>query len=160
VREYKAVTSPPVYISPLDLGPKYTDKLGSGFQEYHKSYGENYCLGQLIYWHNQTNAEPDCSLARASRGCLSLPDIGSFYAKVQKPSRQVYGPRTVKFMLSRMEKQSQRPWPKDRIWLFENSPKIFGSPMLDSVLHNSPLDKDVLLWLKNRPPIFQAKWDR
>lgn len=103
LQEYKALTSQPVYISPLDLGPKYTDKLGSGFQEYHKSYGENYCLGQLIYWHNQTNAEPDCSLARVSRGCLSLPDIGSFYAKVQKPSQhRVYGPRTVKYMLARM----------------------------------------------------------
>ena len=103
LQEYKAVTSPPVYISPLDLGPKYADKLGSGFQEYSKTYGENYCLGQLIYWHNQTNAEPDCNLARGGRGCLSLPDIGSFYAKVQKPSRhRVYGPRTVKFLLARM----------------------------------------------------------
>lgn len=103
IQEYKAITSPPVYISPLDLGPKYTDKLGSGFLEYSKTYGENYCLGQLIFWHNQTNADPDCSLAKASRGCLSLPDIGSFYAKVQKPSRQrVYGPKTVRFMLARM----------------------------------------------------------
>lgn len=103
MQEYKSVTSPPVYISPLDLGPKYSDKLGSGIQEYCKTYGENYCLGQLIYWHNQTNADPDCNLARASRGCLSLPDIGSFYAKVQKPSRQrVYGPRTLRFMLARM----------------------------------------------------------
>ncbi|GMP58485.1 hypothetical protein CsSME_00022135 [Camellia sinensis var. sinensis] len=56
VKEYTAVTSPPVSISPLDLGPKYTNKLGSGFQEYRKNYGENYCLGQLIYWHNQTSA--------------------------------------------------------------------------------------------------------
>lgn len=32
-----------------------------------------------------------------------LPDVGSFYAKVQRPSRQrVYGPRTVRFMLARM----------------------------------------------------------
>ncbi|CAL5421187.1 unnamed protein product [Camellia sinensis] len=158
VKEYTAVTSPPVSISPLDLGPKYTDKLGSGFQEYRKTYGENYCLGQLIYWHNQTSAaEPDSSLARAIRGCLSLPDIGSFYAKVQKPSRhRVYGPRTVKFMLARMEKQPQRPWPKDRIWSFKNSPKIFGSPMLDAVLYNSPLERDLVHWLKHRPAIFQA----
>lgn len=71
--------------------------------EYCKTYGENYCLGQLIYWHNQANADPDRVLERASRGCLSLPDIGSFYAKAQKPSRQrVYGPRTVRFMLARM----------------------------------------------------------
>ncbi|KAL7196925.1 hypothetical protein ACSBR1_036857 [Camellia fascicularis] len=162
VKEYTAVTSPPVSISPLDLGPKYTDKLGSGFQEYRKTYGENYCLGQLIYWHNQTTAaEPDSSLARVIRGCLSLPDSGSFYAKVQKPSRhRVYGPRTVKFMLARMEKQPQRPWPKDRIWSFKNLPKIFGSPMLDAVLHNSPLERDLVHWLKHRPAIFQAMWDR
>ncbi|CAL5342484.1 unnamed protein product [Camellia sinensis] len=161
VQEYKAVTSPHVYISPLDLGPKYTDKMGSGFQEYQKKYGVNYCLGQLIYWHNATNAEPDCSLAKSSRGCLSLPDIGSFYAKVQKPSRhRVYGPRTVKFMLSRMEKQPQKPWPEDQIWSFKISPKFFGSPMLDAVLHNSPLDRDAVHWLKHRPAIFQAMWDR
>lgn len=160
VREFKSVTSPPVYISPLDLGPKYGDKF-SGLKEYHKTYGENYCLGQLIYWHSQNNADPDCSVVRASRGCLSLPDIASFYAKVQKPSRQrVYGPSTLRFMLSRMEKQPQRAWPKDRIWLFKTSPKIFGSPMMDSILNNSPLDREMLHWLKNRPAIFQAMWDR
>ena len=103
MQEYEAITSPPVYISPLDLGPKYADKLGTGFQEYRKTYGENYCLGQLIFWHNQSNVNPDSSLARARRGCLSLPDVGSFYAKVQKPSRhRVYGPRTVRSMLARM----------------------------------------------------------
>ncbi|XVF44484.1 hypothetical protein PTKIN_Ptkin02bG0126700 [Pterospermum kingtungense] len=160
VREYKAVTSTPVYISPLDLGPKYADKV-SGIQEYCKTYGENYCLGQLIFWHNQTSVEPDCSLVRASRGCLSLPDIGCFYAKVQKPSRhRVYGPKTLKFMLSWMEKQPQRPWPKDRIWSFKTSLKIFGSPMLDAVLNNSSLDRDMVNWLKHRPAIFQAMWDR
>ncbi|KAK2987988.1 hypothetical protein RJ640_011251 [Escallonia rubra] len=161
IQEYKAITSPPVYISPLDLGPKCTDMLGSGLHEYCKTYGENYCLGQLIFWHSQANVEPDCSLTRASRGCLSLPDVGSFYAKVHKPSRQrIYGPRTVKFMVARMEKQRQRPWPKDWIWLFETSPKIFGSPMLDTVLDETPLDKEMVHWLKHRPPIFQAPWDR
>ncbi|EOX99202.1 hypothetical protein QUC31_014751 [Theobroma cacao] len=160
VREYKAVTSPPVYISPLDLGPKYADKL-TGLQEYCKTYGENYCLGQLIFWYNQTSVEPDCSLVRASRGCLSLPDIGSFYAKVQKPSRhRVYGAKTLKFMLSLMEKQPQRPWPKDRIWSFKACLKVLGSPMLDAVLNNSPLDRDMMYWLKHRPAIFQAMWDR
>ncbi|KAI4322580.1 hypothetical protein L6164_022257 [Bauhinia variegata] len=159
IQDYQAITSPPVYISPLDLGPKYTDKLGAGFQEYRKMYGENYCLGQLIFWHNQSNAEPDRSLARASRGCLSLPDIGSFY--VQKPSRhRIYGPRTVRSMLARMEKQPQRPWPKDRIWSFNNCPKVFGSPTLDAVMNNSPLDKEMVHWLKHRPAIFQAMWDR
>ncbi|KAK7404932.1 hypothetical protein VNO78_05993 [Psophocarpus tetragonolobus] len=103
IQDYQTITSPPVYISPLDLGPKYADKLGAGFQEYRKVYGKNYCLGQLIFWHNQTNAEPDCTLSRVSRGCLSLPEISSFYAKVQKPSRQrVYGPKTVRSMLARM----------------------------------------------------------
>ncbi|XP_019167719.1 PREDICTED: histone-lysine N-methyltransferase ATXR3 [Ipomoea nil] len=161
IKEYKTVTSPPVHISPLDLGPKYADKLGPGVHEYCKTYGENYCLGQLIYWHNQANAEPDNSLARASRGCLSLPEVDSFYAKAQKPSRQrVYGPRTVKFMLSRMEKQPQRAWPKDQIWSFKSNPKIVGSPMLDAILHKTSIDRDLVNWLKNRPAIFQATWDR
>lgn len=103
MQEYKSFKSPPVYISPLDLGPKYADKMGSGFQEYCKTYSENYCLGQLIYWYSQMNADPDCRLARACKGCLSLPDVSSFYAKSQKPLREhVYGPRTVRFMLSRM----------------------------------------------------------
>ncbi|KAH1098656.1 hypothetical protein J1N35_015577 [Gossypium stocksii] len=160
VREYKAVTSPPVYISPLDLSPKYSDKF-TGLQEYCKTYGENYCLGQLVFWYNQTSVDPDSSLFRASRGCLSLPDIGCFYAKVQKPSRhRVYGPKTVKFMLSWMEKQPQRPWPKDRIWTFKGSPRIFGSPMLDAVLNNSSLDREMVQWLKHRPAKFQAMWDR
>jgi hypothetical protein len=102
-QEYQTITSPPVHISPLDLGPKYTNKLGAEIQEYQKVYGENYCLGQLIFWHNQSNSDPDQTLVRASRGCLSLPDIGSFYAKAQNPSQnRVYGPRTVRSMLARM----------------------------------------------------------
>ncbi|OWM79847.1 hypothetical protein CDL15_Pgr023259 [Punica granatum] len=161
IREYKTFTSPPVFISPLDLGPKYSDKLGAGGHDYCKTYGENYCLGQLIFWHLQTNSEPDSTLFRMGRGCLSLPDVGSFYAKLQKPSRQrVYGPQTVRFMLAQMEKQPQRPWPKDRIWSFKTSPKVFGSPMLDSVLKNCPLDREMVHWLKNRTSVFQAMWDQ
>ncbi|XP_058729581.1 histone-lysine N-methyltransferase ATXR3-like isoform X1 [Vicia villosa] len=161
VLDYKTTTSPPVYISPLDLGPKYADKLGAGFQEYRKIYGQNYCLGQLIFWHNQSDGEPDCTLARASKGSLSLPDISSFYAKAHKPSRQrVYGPKTVRSMLARMEKHPQRPWPKDQIWSFKNSPKFFGSPMLDAVINNTPLDREMVHWLKHRPAIFQAMWDQ
>ncbi|KAJ0966069.1 hypothetical protein J5N97_027207 [Dioscorea zingiberensis] len=160
VREYKTVHSPPVYISPLDLGPKYVDRMGSGFREYCKAYGENYCLGQLIYWHSQTNADPDSNLARARRGCLSMPDIASFYAKSQKPLREhIYGSRTLRFMLSRMEKQPQRPWPKDQIWVFKSNPRIFGSPMLDSLLNKCPLDKEMMQWLKSRPSVHQSVWD-
>ncbi|KAK4486863.1 hypothetical protein RD792_006171 [Penstemon davidsonii] len=160
IREYDKVTSPPVYITPLDLGPKFANKLGSGVHEYCKTYSETYCLGQLMFWYNQ-NAEPDATFTRASRGCLSLPDVGSFYAKVQKPSRQrVYGPRTVKVMLSKMEKQPQKPWPKDRIWSFKSSLKIVGSPMLDAVLNEAPMNREMVHWLKHRPPIFQATWDR
>ncbi|XP_064946574.1 histone-lysine N-methyltransferase ATXR3-like isoform X2 [Musa acuminata AAA Group] len=157
VQDYKSIKSPPVYISPLDLGPKYADKMGSGFQEYCKTYGENYCLGQLIYWYSQVNADPDCRLVRARKGCLSLPDISSFYAKSHKPLREhVYGSRTVRFMLSRMEKDPQRPWPKDRIWVFKSNPKFFGSPMLDAALNKCPLDKEMMHWLKTRPSVFQG----
>ncbi|KAL6570677.1 hypothetical protein OROGR_000227 [Orobanche gracilis] len=160
IREYKSVTSPPVYITSLDLGPKYADKLGSGVHEYCKTYGETYCLGQLLFWHSQ-HAEPDATLAKASRGCLRLPDVGSFYAQVQKPSRQrVYGPRTVKFMLARMERQPQRPWPKNRIWSFNSSLKLVGSPMLDAVLHKAPVDREMVHWLKHRHAVYQAMWDR
>ncbi|KAF9679074.1 hypothetical protein SADUNF_Sadunf07G0102200 [Salix dunnii] len=103
VREYDAFTSPPVHISPLDLGPKCADKLGGLPHKYQKTYGGNYYMGQLIFWHIQTNTEPDFTVAKASKGCLSLPEIGSFYAKVQKPSQQrIYGPKTVKLMLERM----------------------------------------------------------
>ncbi|KAJ4851262.1 hypothetical protein Tsubulata_019950, partial [Turnera subulata] len=161
VREYNAFTSPPVHISPLDLGPKYAEKLGAGVHEYRKTYGENYCLGQLIFWHLQTNTDPDVSLAKASRGCLSLPDVGSFYAKVQKPSQQrIYGPKTVKMMLERMERYPQKPWPKDQIWSFKSSPKVIGSPMLDAVLDNSSLDREMMHWLKHRHTVYQAVWDR
>ncbi|OVA11647.1 SET domain [Macleaya cordata] len=161
IREYKSVTSPPVYISPLDLGPKYSDKLGSGFKEYCKTYGENYCLGQLLYWHSQNDAEPDSNLPRARRGCLSLPNIASFYAKAQKPSKQrIYGPRTIRSMLSRMEKQPQRPWPKKMIWSFDSNPRVFASPMLDAIMNKTSLDKEMVHWLKTRPSIFSAMWDR
>ncbi|MFS7962699.1 hypothetical protein Hanom_Chr08g00729671 [Helianthus anomalus] len=98
--EYEARVSPPVYISPLDMGPKSAEKMDGGLHEYRKTYDKNYGLGQLIFWHNQPYAEPDDNLIKASRGCLSLPEIGSFYSKIQKPSSQrVYGPRTVKSML-------------------------------------------------------------
>jgi Protein SET DOMAIN GROUP 2 C-terminal len=100
MQEYKSVKSPAVYISPLDMGPKYTEKTGS---MYTKTYSPNYILGQLIYWFSQTNADPDSRLARARKGCLTLPNISSFYTKSSKNVRErVYGTRTVRFMLSRM----------------------------------------------------------
>lgn len=64
------------------------------------------------------------------------------------------------FVLIGQEKQSQRPWPKEEIWSFEKPIKVVGSPMLDAVLHNAPLDKELVHWLKHRLPIFHAKWDR
>ncbi|XP_078428561.1 SET domain protein 2 [Wolffia australiana] len=152
IRGYKTVKSPPVYISPLDLGPKYVEKMGAGFNEYCKTYGENYCLGQLIFWHNQTSADPDSTLVRARRGCLVLPDMSSFFPA--DPSSSLYGPRTVRFMLSRMEKQPQRPWPKDQIWHFRSLPKLLGSPMLDAILAGGhALDRDMIHWLKTRPSL-------
>ncbi|CAN8232020.1 unnamed protein product [Cochlearia groenlandica] len=160
VREYKSFISSPVHISPLDLGAKYADKLGESIKEYRKTYGENYCLGQLIYWYNQTNTDPDLALVKATRGCLSLPDVASFYAKAQKPSKQrVYGPKTVKTMVSQMSKQPQKPWPKDKIWMFKTVPRVFGSPMFDAVLNSSSLDRELLQWLRSRRHVFQATWD-
>jgi hypothetical protein len=57
-------------------------------------------------------------------------------------------------------KASQRPWPKDLIWSFKSSPKFFGSPMLDAVINNTSLDREMVHWLKHRPAIFQAMWDQ
>jgi hypothetical protein len=58
------------------------------------------------------------------------------------------------------EKYPQKPWPKDQIWSFKSSPKVFGSPMLDAVLNKSPLDREMVHWLKHRPTVYQAMWDR
>ncbi|XP_009144717.1 histone-lysine N-methyltransferase ATXR3 [Brassica rapa] len=160
VREYKSFVSSPVHISPLDLGAKYAEKLGDSMKEYRKTYGENYCLGQLIYWYEQTNTDPDVTLVKATRGCLSLPDVASFYAKAQKPSKhRVYGPKTVKTMVSQMLKQPQKPWAKDKIWMFKSNPGVFGSPMFDAVLNDSSLDRELLQWLRSRRHVFQATWD-
>ncbi|KAG2239188.1 hypothetical protein Bca52824_090048 [Brassica carinata] len=160
VREYKSFMSSPVHISPLDLGAKYADKLGEGIKEYRKTYGENYCLGQLIYWYEQTNTDPDLTLVKATRGCLSLPEVASFYAKAHKPSKhRVYGPKTVKTMVSQMSKQPQKPWAKDKIWMFKSTLGVLGSPMFDAVLNNSSLDRELLQWLRNRRHVFQATWD-
>ncbi|CDY22935.1 BnaA01g18730D [Brassica napus] len=160
VREYKSFMSSPVQISPLDLGAKYADKLGEGIKEYRKTYGENYCLGQLIYWYEQTNTDPDLTLVKATRGCLSLPEVASFYAKAHKPSKhRVYGPKTVKTMVSQMSKQPQKPWAKDKIWMFKSTLGVLGSPMFDAVVNNSSLDRELLQWLKNRRHVFQATWD-
>ncbi|KAF6137627.1 hypothetical protein GIB67_036210 [Kingdonia uniflora] len=44
--------------------------------------------------------KPDSTLATVRRGCLSLPEIASFYAMAHKPSQKcIYDPETVKFML-------------------------------------------------------------
>jgi len=32
--------------------------------------------------------------------------------------------------------------------------------MFDAVLTNTPLDREMVQWLKHRPAIFQAMWDR
>lgn len=58
------------------------------------------------------------------------------------------------------EKYPHKPWPKDQIWSFKSCPKVIGSPMLDAVLSNCPLDRELVHWLKHRPTIYQAVWDR
>ena len=69
-------------ITPLDLGPKHAYKLGAApFKKWVKTYSKDYVLGQLIFWYKPNEAEPGASLAKASRGCLILPDPTSCYAK-------------------------------------------------------------------------------
>ena len=45
LQDYDAFTSPPVHISPLDLGPKCADKLGGLPHKYQKTY-----MGGAIAW--------------------------------------------------------------------------------------------------------------
>ncbi|KAM0002567.1 hypothetical protein Hdeb2414_s0322g00867181 [Helianthus debilis subsp. tardiflorus] len=133
--EYEVVGSPPVYISPLELGPKSAKKMGPGLHEYRKTYDKTYCLGQLIFWHNQAYVEPDANLIKARKGCLSLAEIRSFYSKIHKPSSQrVYGPRTVKSMLSRMG---------SCVKILSNKPKLKDSRATKQViaLLSAPVEK-------------------
>ncbi|KAF2595063.1 hypothetical protein F2Q70_00043516 [Brassica cretica] len=56
-------------------------------------------------------------------------------------------------------KQPQKPWAKDKIWMFKSNPVVFGSPMFDAVLNDSSLDRELLQWLRSRRHVFQATWD-
>ncbi|XP_051124963.1 histone-lysine N-methyltransferase ATXR3-like isoform X2 [Andrographis paniculata] len=158
LRKYEKVVSPPIHITSQDLSPKYAAKLGSGVHEYRKTYSESYCIGQLMFWYIQ-NPDPDVLLAEASRGCLSLPVVSSFYAKSKKPSQQlVYGRRAVKCMLSMMKRRPQMPWPEDRIWSFKSSLDIVGSPMLDAVLDKARVNKPMRRWLRRRSKVSRGRW--
>lgn len=158
--DYGPLESPPLYISPLDLGPKYADSLGSGFQEWKKIYSKDYALGQLMYWYVQTSPDPGYSLTKARRGCLVLPDISSCYAKTPKQEfSRGYGSKEHAEMIRRMERQPQKQWPKGEFWEFKSNRGLFGSPMFDAVMNNSPLDKELMQWLKNRHVVFDGPWD-
>jgi len=158
--DYGPLESPPLYISPLDLGPKYADSLGSGFQEWKKIYSKDYALGQLMYWYVQTSPDPGYSLTKARRGCLVLPDISSCYAKTPKQEfSRGYGSKEHAEMIRRMERQPQKQWPKGEFWEFKSNRGLFGSPMFDAVMNNSPLDKELVHWLRNRPVVFDGPWD-
>ena len=81
-QDYPTFESPPLTITPLDLGPKHAYKLGAApFKKWVKTYSKDYVLGQLIFWYKPNEAEPGASLAKASRGCLILTDPTSCYAK-------------------------------------------------------------------------------
>ncbi|KAI5060431.1 hypothetical protein GOP47_0024851, partial [Adiantum capillus-veneris] len=101
-QDYPTFESPPLTISPLDLGPKHAHKLGAASSmEWTKTYSKDYVLGQLIFWYEPNVAEPGASLAKASKGCLSLPDPISCYAKSSQ-QRLVYGSMDRLRMLRRM----------------------------------------------------------
>lgn len=158
--DYGPLESPPLYISPLDLGPKYAESLGGGFREYRKAYSKEYALGQLMYWYVQASSDPGKSLMKARRGCLVLPDISSCYAKTPKQEfSRGYGSKEQAEMIRRMERQPQKQWPKGEFWEFKNNRGLFGSPMFDAVINGSPLDKELVQWLRNRPVVFDGPWD-
>ncbi|XP_057838042.2 histone-lysine N-methyltransferase ATXR3 [Cryptomeria japonica] len=157
--DYGPLVSPPLYISPLDLGPKYADSLGAGFQEWQKTYSKDYALGQLIYWFKQTSSDPGASLNKARRGCLVLPEISSCYAKTHKQElSQDYGSKQRAELIRRMEREPQKPWPRGEFWEFKINRGLFGSPMFDAVMNNSSLDKEMVQWLKNRSSPFEGSY--
>ncbi|MCO5550473.1 hypothetical protein L7F22_003960 [Adiantum nelumboides] len=101
-QDYPTFESPPLTISPLDLGPKHAHKLGAASSmEWTKTYSKDYVLGQLIFWYTPNIADPGASLSKASKGCLSLPEPSSCYAKSCQ-QRLVYGSMDRLRMLRRM----------------------------------------------------------
>jgi hypothetical protein len=162
VEDYAAVESTSMNIHPLDLGSsRHTI---SGPRVWHKTYSKEYVWGQLIGWYKQSVADPGASLAKAGRGCLTLPDVSSCYAKsMQHDFRQGYGPKHREKMICQMEEKPQQKWPTSKFWSqfwsFKNERGLFGSPMLDSVLQDKPLDDQMVGWLKTREDVFVGPWD-
>ncbi|CAM6122763.1 unnamed protein product [Calypogeia fissa] len=160
--DYAVVESAPMDIHPLDLGSSRHSS--SGTRVWHKTYSKEYVWGQLMGWYKQSVADPGASLAKAARGCLTLPDVSSCYAKsMQHDFRQGYGQKHRQKMISHMEEKPQQKWPTSKswsqFWSFKNERGLFGSPMLDSVLQDKPLDDQMLQWLKSREDVFVGPWD-
>ncbi|KAH7365252.1 hypothetical protein KP509_18G017200 [Ceratopteris richardii] len=157
---YPTFDSPPLTISPLDLGPKYAHKLGgaSSLMEWKKTYGKDYILGQLIFWNKPNVDDPGAGLLKASKGCLILPDPMSCYAK---PGHQhlVYGSMDRLQMLRRMEHKPSRSWTwKGQLfWEFNKNinRQLFGSPMMDSIHQGTVVSQEMVDWLKKRTRTIQ-----
>lgn len=160
-QDYPTFDSPPLTISPLDLGPKHAHKLGTASsKEWSKFYSKDYVLGQLIFWYKPNVAEPGASLAKASRGCLCLPNPTSCYAKSSQ-QRLIYGSMDRLRMFRRMEHKPSRPWSwKGQLfWEFRNNRQLLGSPMMDSIHQGTCVNKEMMDWLKRRTRTFESSRD-
>jgi hypothetical protein len=101
VQDYAPVDSTDIFIHPLDLGSSRNSI--SGPRPWHKTYNKEYVWGQLIGWYKQSVADPGASLGKAARGCLTLPDVASCYAKsIQHDFRQGYGSKHREKMIGQM----------------------------------------------------------
>ncbi|KAL3697909.1 hypothetical protein R1sor_011985 [Riccia sorocarpa] len=161
LEDYGVVTSPPVLITPLDLGTKHSITEDT---QWRKVYGKDYVWGQLINWFKQNVVDPGSSLAKSAHGCLVLPDISSCYSRnPQHDLQRGYGPKARDKMIQHMENKPQQKWPKLKVWsqfwCFKNERGLFGSPMLDAVVDGRPLREDMMRWLKLREINYVGRWD-
>jgi len=100
-----------------------------------KKYGAHFIWGQLVMWYKQTVNDPTASLSAERRGSLSLPDIESCYNR----NYGSYTSKDRKLLLEQLEHRPDSMWKVGTIFTFKNESKIYGSPMLDTVLSHHPM---------------------
>lgn len=101
LQDYAVLESTAITINPLDLGSSRHSISGS--RSWRKTYSKEYVWGQLIGWYKQSVADPGASLVKAARGCLTLPDVSSCYAKsMQHDFKWAYGHRHREKMICHM----------------------------------------------------------
>jgi len=137
-----------------DIGGGGDDKV---LDEVCKKYGKQYMLGQLLYWQKHNVAEPQASLSAGRRGCITLPDVAqSCYSMSSAPTKE-YNQAHREGLLQHMESNPGNNWRPDMVWNYKSTGiTIYGSPFCDAAYDDSPLDPQVVGWLRDNPPEFNS----